>query len=148
MAKKKYKNFKLEQDELKPIVVGAFESRKKTSFGIFIILTIFVLVVVFLPEISQKIDEFLNPTTGRPVIDEPETPTNPEEPLTPSENIDETFYAYTANLRIDRDNVVVSNILIDPTTSTISYSVTNNTSDYQDMEALNYYLEIYNSDRT
>ena len=148
MAKKKYKNFKLEQDELKPIVVGAFESRKKTSFGIFIILTIFVLVVVFLPEISQKIDEFLNPTTGSSVIDEPETPTNPEEPLTPSENIDETFYDYVENLTIERVAFTVNNIVINTLDNTISYNVTNTTNTYQNMEELNYYIEIYNSQRT
>ena len=57
MAKKKYKNFKVEGEELKPITIGAFESRKRTSMGIFIILTIFVLVVIFLPEISEKVNE-------------------------------------------------------------------------------------------
>ena len=59
MAKKKYKNVKVEQEELKPIAIGAFESRKKTSVGIFIILTIFVLVVIFLPQITEKINEYL-----------------------------------------------------------------------------------------
>ena len=59
MAKKRYKNIKIEQEELKPIAIGEFESRRKTSIGIFIILTIFVLVVIFLPQISSIINEYL-----------------------------------------------------------------------------------------
>ena len=56
MARKKYKNFKVEQEELKPITIGVFESRKKTSLSIFVILTLFVLFVIFLPEISEKVN--------------------------------------------------------------------------------------------
>ena len=37
---------------------------------------------------------------------------------------------------------------VDPTNNTITYSVTNNTKAYQDMEVLNYYLEIYNNEKT
>ena len=149
MAKKKYKNFKIEQEELKPITVGAFESRKKTSVGIFIILTVFVLVVIFLPQISEKVNEYLNPTPTTPVTpNNPDNPSNPEEPDEPSENVDETFYSYVANLRIEREALTVSDIVIDSTANTITYSVTNNTNSYQDMEELNYYIEIYNSERT
>ena len=148
MAKKKYKNFKVEQDELKPMAIGAFESRKKTSIGTFIILTIFVLVVIFLPQLSEIVNEYLNPPVNPPV-----NPVTPEEPVTPDDpdddnNEDETFYEYTSDLRIEREELVVSNINIDATTATLSYSVTNNTTSYQDMEELNYYIEIYNADRT
>lgn len=149
MAKRKYKNFKVEQDELKPIAIGAFESRKKTSIGIFIILTTFILVVIFLPEISDKVNEYLNPTPGNPTT--PNTPTddpNEEEPDDDDDTEDETFYAYTADLRIDRDDVIVSEINIDNINYTLSYNVTNNGSTYQNMEELNYYIEIYNTDRT
>lgn len=148
MAKKKYKNIKIEQDELKPIAIGAFESRKKTSIGIFIILTIFVLAVVFLPELSDFINEYLNQNPTTPVTpDDPNTPDEPE-PEDPVENPNDTFYAYVANLSIERDDILVSDIVIDPTTNTLTYSVTNNTSSYQDMADLNYYIEIYNAERT
>lgn len=147
MAKRKYKNIKLEQDELKPISIGAFESRKKSSIGTFIIITIFVLVVIFLPQISDAVDEYLNknqqnlPTPNNPT----DTPDNPEEPV---ENIDETFYAYTANLSIERDEITVGEINIDATNNTLSYTVTNNANSYQNIEDLNYFIEIYNADKT
>ena len=88
MAKKKYKNVKIEQEELKPIAIGAFESRKKTSLGIFVILTLFVLAVIFLPQISEFIDEYLNPTPSTPVTPNNPTPEEPAEPDEPSENVD------------------------------------------------------------
>ena len=149
MAKKKYKNFKIEPEELKPVTIGEFESRKRTSIGIFLILTIFVLVVIFLPQISDAVNEYLNPKPATPTT--PNNPTdNPgeEDPNDDDGNEDETFYEYVANLRIEREALTVSEISVDPTNYTISYSVTNNSNTYQDMEALNYYLEIYNSDRT
>lgn len=147
MAKKKFKNFKIEQEELKPISIGAFESRKKTSIGTFIILTIFVLVVIFLPQISDLINEYLNPTPTTPV-----TPNNPDgdsdKPNEPEENIDETFYAYTPNLKIEREEIIVSDINIDTTNNILNYTITNNTNSYQNIENLNYYIEIYNADKT
>lgn len=149
MAKKKYKNVKVEQEELKPIAIGAFESRKKTSVGIFIILTIFVLVVIFLPQITEKINEYLDPTPPTPTT--PNTPNenpNEEDPDDGEDNEDETFYQYDPTLRIEREDVIISDISIDATNNTITYSVTNNTNAYQDMETLNYYIEIYNTERT
>ena len=148
MAKKRYKNIKIEQEELKPIAIGEFESRRKTSIGIFIILTIFVLVVIFLPQISSIINEYLNPT---PTVNPTPTPNNPddsEEPVDPDKNINEEFYAYAENLKIEREEVIVSDIKIDSTNHTLTYNVTNNTKSYQDMEELNYFIEIYNSERT
>ena len=148
MAKKKYKNFKVEGEELKQIESDFFESRKRTSIGIFIILTIFVLVVIFLPEISEKVNEYLNPTPVTPVTPNNPEPNEPDEPEKPTENVDETFYEYTPGLKIDRELISVSDINIDATNNTLSYSVTNNENDYQDIEELNYYLEIYNADKT
>lgn len=148
MARKKYKNIKIEQEELKPLAIGAFESRKKTSIGTFIILTIFILAVVFLPQLSDAINEYLNktPTT-------PSTPNNPVDPVEPDEpddqdNPNETFYEYIANLQIKREDITVSEINVDALNYTLTYNVTNNTNTYQDIEDLNYYIEIYNGDRT
>ena len=148
MGKKKYKNFKIEQEELKPIAIGAFESRKKTSFGIFVILTLFVLVIIFLPQISEMVDEYLNPTPENPITPNDPTPDEPDEPEDPDGNVDETFYPYTAGLSIEREEITVSGINIDAVNNTISYNIENTTNSYQDIETLNYYIEIYNTDRT
>lgn len=149
MAKKKYKNMKIEQEELKPIAVGAFESRKRTSIGTFIILTFFFLVVIFLPQISDIVNEYLNPEDTDLVVENPSSQTDDPEEEEPYENVNETFYTYTDNFSItDREEITVSNILVDATTNTLSYTITNNTNSYLDVEGLNYYIEIYNGDRT
>ena len=148
MARKKYKNFKVEQEELKPITIGVFESRKKTSLSIFVILTLFVLFVIFLPEISEKVNEYLNPTPSTPVTPVNPTPDEPTEPDDPDENIDETFYSYIPNLTIKREELEVNNLLIDTTTNTLTYNIVNKTTNYQNTEELNYYIEIYNADKT
>lgn len=146
MAKKKrIKNFKLEQEELQPLTIGVFESRKKSSIGTVVILLLFVLFIVFLPQISDIVNSYLNPEV--PSVN----PSNPVNPVEPGDNPDpgaeEDFYEYTTDLKITNDDITVSNFIVDTTNNTLSYTITNN-GDSQDIEALNYYIEIYNSDRT
>lgn len=149
MAKKKYKNMKIEQEELKPIAVGAFESRKKTSIGTVIILTFFILVVVFLPQISDIVNEYLNLNDSGTITETPsEDPTDDPDEEEPYENVDETFYLYTANLSIERETITVNDIVVDSETNTISFTINNNTSSSVNLKGLNYYFEIYNADRT
>lgn len=147
MARKKIKNMKLEQEELKPITVGVFESRKRSSIGTFLILTIFVLVIIFLPQISDIVNEYLDSKIGTSLSPTgPTTPTEPEEPDDyPIEN--DELYEFSDNLKISKDNITVDTFFVDTTNYTINYVITNNGS-AQNIEDLNYYLEIYNSEKT
>lgn len=144
MARNKIKNMKIEQDELKPITIGVFESRKKNSIGVFIILTIFVLVIFFLPQISDIVNEYLHPTVNTPV--KPVNPVNPEKPEEPNITEDK-LYPYIDTLKIENEDITIDTFLLDTTNKTISYVITNNGASI-DIEDLNYYLEIYNSDKT
>lgn len=144
MARKKIKNMKIEQEELKPITVGVFESRKKSSIGTFLILTIFIVAIYFLPQISDKINEYLHPTPNVPI--KPEEPSNPITPEDPDENEDK-LYAYSDTLKIVDDEIMIDTILVNSDNQTISYIITNN-GKAQNIEELNYYLEIFNSDKT
>lgn len=146
MAKKKFENVSLEQKELTPMTIGAFESRKKSSIGIVIIIALFALVMVFLPEISSKLNEFLNPVS-------PIAPGSTPKPVAPSETKDpepseETkFYAFSEDLEIKNEEVSLSDFLLDKEKKVLSYSIVNASNGYQDIEALNYYLEIYTSEK-
>lgn len=147
MAKnKKSSNIKLEQEELKPIVIGVFESRKKSSVGIVLILTTFVLVVLFLPQISEFIDGYLNPEVPTTPSVEPEKPVV----LPPGEDDDPdaSFYAYEAGLKIQNEDITVGDFVVDVANSVFSYTVTNNMGATQNLEELNYYLEIYDINQT
>lgn len=146
MAKQKIKNFKLEQNELKPITIGIFESRRKSSIGIFLILTIFILAVFFLPDISKYINEYLNPpvSTIEPTPDK----NKPVVPDDPEEGDKEKSYAYNDNLKIENDEVVVSEFKLDKTNNILGYTVTNNMNMIKNIDELSYYIEIYNKDNT
>lgn len=144
--KRRYKNIKLEQNELTPTAIGMFENRKASSIGTVFILGIFIAAVAFLPKISDKINEYLDPKPNTPskTPGPIEKPTIPEEPDDNKDN----FSAFTSDLRITNDDIIVSNFVVDNLSNTISYDVTNNSNGTQNIEDLNYYLEIFNSEQT
>lgn len=147
MAKKQIENKKLEQEELKPIVIGVQEDRKKSSISIFIILTLFVLVVIFLPQIRVFLDDLINPdptvAPGNPI----KTPSKDDSPDVPIESDPkDDFYKYSEALIIKDDDIEISDINFSE--NSISYIVKNNASLYKKVEDLNYFLEIYDSNKT
>lgn len=144
--KQKLKNIKLEQTELTPVTIGMFESRKKSSIGTVLILGVFILAVIFLPEISDYVNQYLNKNTT-PTVRPPVIKPSPNDPDDPQEN-DDNFTAYNQDLKITNDEITVNNFKIDPEKLEISYEVTNNFSSSQNLEELNYYLEIYNGEKT
>jgi hypothetical protein len=141
---KRYKNIKLEQNELTPTAIGIFESKKKSAIGTVVILGIFILAVIFLPDISEYVNKYINQTPG--TTPKPTTPNN--KPNTPPKDNDDNFTAFVDNLKITNDDITISNFVIDEVNLTISYDVTNNLNNSENMEALNYYLEIYNTEQT
>lgn len=144
MAKnKKIKNMKLEQNDLMPTTIGRFESRKRSSIGTVIILVIFIVFIWFLPQISDYVTELLHPT-----VVSPSTPNTPSKPTTPDEeDAKPQLVTYIENLKLTNSDLTVDNIVVDEDNQTITYTVTNN-SNVSDVESLNYYLEIYNTDQT
>ncbi len=146
MAKKKYNNVSLEQNELTPVTIGAFESRKKSSIGIVIIIALFGLAMVFLPEISSKLNELLNPASpiNPPTTPKPVAPSETEDPDT---NEETKFYPFSEGLEIKGEEINLSDFELDKEEGILKYSVINASNTYQDIEALNYYLEIYTSEK-
>ncbi len=148
MAKQKIKNFKLEQEELKPVTIGVFESRKKSSVSIFIILTTFIVLVLFLPQISDLYNKYFN-------SDEVEIPEGGKlEPIKPpsddeeDEDYHDTFYDYAIDLKIEREDITVGDFVVDTVNNTLGFKVTNNLSTSIILSDLDYYLELYTEDHT
>lgn len=146
MAKKKNVNVKLDQQELTPVVIGNYGNKKKGSLGGIIILGLFIAVVVFLPDISEYLAPLFNNTSLNP---NPVTPVNPI-PTDPDEPIDrdEDFYDFSSSLKITEDDIEITDFSLDTTNNTLSYSVVNPSKSTTNMEALNYFLEVYDSNRT
>jgi len=147
MAKRKIRNIKLEQNELQSTTIGMFESRKKSSLGTFFVLTIFVLVIIFLPQISDFIKNYLHKESTPSIIDNNNSTPNNIIDNNTENNDDDYFYEYIENLQIINDDITVDNFNIDLTNLLITYRVTNNKASI-DIETLNYYLEIYNQEKT
>ena len=145
MARKKIKNFKIEQEELKSQTIGIFESRRKSSISIFIILTLFIGVVIFLPQISNVINAYLNPET--PEV----TPGHVQKPITPPTDDDtpeEEFYDLSTNPSITQETLTFDNFILDLENNTLSFKLTNSSNSSLALADLNYYLELYNSEHT
>lgn len=142
--KKKFKNIKLEQTELTPTSIGIFENRRKSSVGTVLILGVFIVAVVFLPQISELIENYKSSKQPTTVI-KPK-PVKPVVPVEPEE--EENFYAFGDNLVVTNNDISVSNFVIDEKELTISYDITNNLNQSQNIEELNYYLEIFNKEQT
>lgn len=148
MARKRIKNIKLEHEELKPTTIGVFENRRKSSLGILIILSIFVLVVIFLPQISEYVDAYLHPVAP-PTVNPGNTPNNPNNPSEDDEpNYADTFYALADNLKIERDDITIDEFMLDSEAHTLSFKVTNNTNNYIILGDLGYYMELYSTEQT
>lgn len=143
--KKRYKNIKLEQTELTPTAIGLFESRKKSSIGTVVILGIFILTVIFLPNISEYVNNYLNKVPGTST-----KPSNPGKKPTPEKPTigDDNLIAFVDNLKVTNEDITVSNFVIDSINLTISYDITNNLSNSKNIEELNYYLEIFSTEQT
>lgn len=146
--KLKIKNMKLEQNELQSTTIGVFENRKKSSIGVVILLAFFIAFVFYLPEISNKVGDYLNPTVPEGPVTPKPNPNNPTNPGGEDDDHDNDFYDMAEDLKIERDDIIVSNFYIDTLNNTLSYSVTNNTNAYIKVEDLNYYLELYTSEGT
>lgn len=148
--RKSYKNIKLEQQELEATTIGVFENRKKSSIGIVVIMTIFILAVFFLPEISNLADKYLNPVT--PITPNPNpspsTPTTPDPNEPDDDDYGNTFYNLGSELVITRDDITINGITLDSTNNTLNFKVINNTNSSLVIGNLNYYLELYNSEQT
>ncbi len=149
MARKHYKNVKLEQNELNPTTIGEFENRKKSSVGIFVVMTLFVIAIIFLPQISDAINKYME--SRNPVYNPggvtPENPINPN-PGDDTPNYADTFYDLAVNLKIEREDITVDSFVASAETGTLSFKVTNNTDKSFTLEELNYYLELYSEDKT
>ncbi len=148
MAKQNIKNFKLEQEELKPMTIGVFESRKKSSVGIFIILSIFILLVLFLPQLSTQFNKYFGKEPDLPNPGGAVDPIVPPDPDSDDEDdFYSTFYDFGTDLKIDRDDISIGSFEIS-NENILSFNIINNADSDITLTNLNYYLELYNEDHT
>ena len=138
----KNKKVVIVDEELTPTVLYTKKEKKGSIIWLILIFAIFIAVVIYLPDITLYIDEYLNPTVNVPV-----TPSNPnnDNPNDDEDAEEVTRYELTTDLQITEDNFTLSNFVV--TDSTISFRITNTGTELLDFSELNYFLELYNANR-
>lgn len=138
MAKKK--EVVIVDEELTPTVLKTIKEKKGSVIWLIIIFAIFVAVVIYLPDITVYIDEYLNPEVTTPVV--PSTPDNSDDD-TDDTDTEVVKYELVQGLQIVEGDISLSNFSI--TDNQISFAITNNGTEMLDFSELNYFLELYNA---
>lgn len=142
MARKK--KVVITDQELTPTVLATIKTQKSsiisTTINLVFIFIIFCGVAYYLPEITNQVNEYFNPTEILAPITEPKKD-DPEEPI---DTI--TKYNYSPALRIDEDKFSISNFNL--LNNKLAFRINNTTKTELDMDKYNYYLELYNDKDT
>lgn len=136
----KNKKVVIVDEELTPTVLKTIKEKKGSVIWPIIIFAILVAAVIYLPDISVYLEEYLNPTTSTP-----NTPVdNGDDSDTDEEDGEEVVkYNLTPELQITDNNIALSNFAI--SNNQLTFSITNSGTEILDFSQLNYFLELYNS---
>ena len=143
MAKKK--KIVISDEELVPTTLAVVQDKKKASiFGIvwlFVIFVIFIGGVIYLPEISTYVNNYLHPEAAVPSNNG--STTTKEEDDEEEEKTKE--YTISSELVITLEKFTLSNFNVD--NNTLFFKVNNLTSEVIDLSDLHYFMEIYNESK-
>lgn len=144
MAKKNQEKVVIVDKELTPTVIGRLDTKQKSPVILIFIFLIFLGVALFLPDITNYVENYMNgnkqhsnkPNVNTPVVDNENSEKEPEI----------KYYDYTSDLKITHESFTISNIeVID---NLIKFDITNDTNNVLDLSKSKYYLEVYSEDTT
>lgn len=143
MAKKK--KIVISEEELVPTTLAIVQDKKKASiFGmvwLFIIFIIFIGGVIYLPEISTYVNNYLNPESVEPSSGGSTTIKDDED-----EDIEKTKeYTISSELVILEEKISLSNFNVD--NNVLTFKINNLTNEVIDLSDLHYFMEIYNESK-
>ena len=144
MAKKK--KVVIVDQELTPTVLANFGKRKFPLIGVIILVIIFGAVIFYLPDISVLLDKylpFLGITTPEGYYKEPSN--NPSQKEEEETVIDE--YQYTEDLAIEEKDFILNNFVLKEN-NILAIDINNKNSISLNLNDYNYYLQLYNSEKT
>lgn len=144
MAKKK--KVVIVDQELTPTVLANFGKRKFPLIGVIILVIIFGAVIFYLPDISVFLDKylpFLGITTPEGYYKEPSN--NPSQKEEEETVIDE--YQYTEDLAIEEKDFILNNFVLKEN-NILAIDINNKNSISLNLNDYNYYLQLYNSEKT
>lgn len=145
MAKKNQK-IEVENIELKPQVIGKIEKNKNNTGRVLIIFIVFVLTIIFLPEITIFLNNMLGMKISPTIVDNKEEkenkPTNNE--ITIDNEIE--YILFNENTEINKDDYIVNNFSL--INNQLSFNIENTLDKSLDLSKDLLYLETYNESKT
>ena len=143
MAKKK--QIVINEEELTPTTLAVVEDKKKVSilgiFWLFLIFAIFIVGVIYLPEISQYINNYFNPD-----VVTPDTPSDNKNNTTDDDNkttIKE--YVISDKPEIIFEKFKINNIVVYE--SNISFDIINTSNEILELANYNYFINLYDQNK-
>ena len=143
MAKKK--QIVINEEELTPTTLAVVEDKKKVSilgiFWLFLIFAIFIVGVIYLPEISQYINNYFNPD-----VVTPDTPSDNKN-NTPDDDNKTTIKEYVIS---DKPEIIfekfkINNIVVYE--SNISFDIINTSNEILELANYNYFINLYDQNK-
>ena len=143
MAKKK--QIVINEEELTPTTLAVVEDKKKVSilgiFWLFLIFAIFIVGVIYLPEISQYINNYFNPD-----VVTPDTPSDNKNHTTDDDNkttIKE--YVISDKPEIIFEKFKINNIVVYE--NNISFDIINTSNEILELANYNYFINLYDQNK-
>ena len=146
MAKKNKEKVVLEDIELKPQVIG-YTYKKKSNLGrVIFIFGIFLIVILYINEISVFINDLLGKKT--PVSIQNSTGNNNENKDNDEviENKEIIYNIYNSDLTITENNMILNNFNF--INNVLTFDIKNNSNNQIDLSNKKYFLETYTEDKT
>lgn len=146
--KKKYDNVVISKEELIPTTIGVIREKESSPLGVIILFVLLITAVIFMPDITRYINEFLHPvtvneesTTGNNIVINKEEDKNPNvnekdiEYLNAKENIEMTIQGMRIGVTIN-ENTKEMNLVLTNISGSSQFFINNK-----------YYIELYSSDK-
>lgn len=139
MAKKK-EPIIINKEELMPTNLGSFKQKETGIILTVGIIIVFVLGIIFLPQIMDMVDPVNNaPIPYVPIDDNPTNPDNPDD--TPEDKV--VVYELKEGLEIDEQGYTFHDFVLNTTPGTFSFVLTNHTGAANFFKNHSYYIEYY-----
>lgn len=140
--KNKIKDIVISNEELQPTTLGYLDESKKGNGLLIAFFAIFILVAIFLPNITGLVNKFMGKDNGQVVV-----PNNEKKPSENPEAVEIAMYNLTEDLVVKYNDLEFSKFTKSPG-YLISFTITNNTTKSVNFKNIRYYIELYSDDKT
>lgn len=141
MAKKKVENIIINDEELIPTTLGEYKEKTTNPVFLFVVITLFVLIAFFLPNIQTYINKFF----GNSSSTNPSAPVdNDKDKIDPDVDVNVERFEINSTEEMKNNLVSFNDVKLD--NNILTMKIVNISSTQLNLN--NYYVEIYSSENT